>query len=75
MDRSLVELSESLLKNLDSENEHIQAASAVGSLRMKIHEIQAKKVLDDFLDVKDEHTTAVALHYLQASGDLLPMKR
>ena len=72
VDRSLVELSESLLKNLGSENEHIQAASAVGSLRMKIHETQAKKVLDDFLDVKDEHTTAVALHYLQASGDLLP---
>ena len=72
VDRSLVKLSDSLLKNLGSGNEHIQAASAVGSLRMKIHEAQAKKILDDFLDVKDEHTTAVALHYLQASGDLLP---
>ena len=72
VDRSLIKISDSLLKNLSSDNEHIQAASAVGSLRMNIHGTQAKKVLDDFLDVKDEHKTAVALHYLQASDALLP---
>ena len=72
VDRSLLQLADSLQQNLSSDNEHIQAASAVGLLRMKIHKIEAEKILHDFLDVKDEHTTAIALYYLQASSDLLP---
>ncbi|SVA63955.1 uncharacterized protein METZ01_LOCUS116809 [marine metagenome] len=72
VDRSLFQLADSLKQNLNSNNEHIKAASAVGLLRMKKHEIEAEKVLHDFLDVKDKHTTAVALYYLQTSDDLLP---
>ena len=55
-----------------SDTPHIKAASAVRILRVNYDNIKAKKVLNDFLDIKDEETTALALDYLKTSRDLLP---
>ena len=70
----LKNLSIKLLENLSHSNGHIKAASAVGLLRINKHDKGARKILKDFLDVKDEEATALALDYLKTSSDLLPRK-
>ena len=61
-----------IINNLDHNNTHIKAASAVRLLRVHHNNNKAKKVLNDFLDIKDKATTALALDYLKTSSDLLP---
>ena len=72
--KRLEDLAVRMLDNLSHTNGHIKAASAVGLLRINMHREKAKKLLDDFLDIKDEKTTALALDYLKSSSDLLPKK-
>ena len=68
----LEKLFSKLLDNLDHNNGHIKAASAVGILRINKDNKKARTILNDFLDVKDQETTALALDYLKSSSDLLP---
>ena len=70
----LEKLFSKLLDNLDHNNGHIKAASAVGILRIDKDNKKARTILNDFLDVKDEETTALALDYLKTSSELLPKK-
>ena len=71
-DNEIKNLIDSLINNLEHSNAHIKAASAVRILGTKHDDNKAKKVLNDFLDIKDEVTTALALDYLKNSSDLLP---
>ena len=71
-DNEIKNLIDSLINNLEHSNAHIKAASAVRILGTKHNHNKAKKVLNDFLDIKDEVTTALALDYLKNSSDLLP---
>ena len=71
-DKVLEKLFSKLINNLDHNNGHIMAASAVGILRINKDNEKARTILNDFLDVKDEETTALALDYLKSSSDLLP---
>ena len=63
-----------MINNLDHSNGHIVASSAVGILRLDKNNKKAKSILNDFLDIKDEATTALALDYLKNYSDLLPRK-
>ena len=69
---TLKRLSNHLHNNLQNNNAHIKAASAVCLLQIDKNNKKAKIILEDFLDVKDEKTTALALEYLQISSELLP---
>ena len=69
---TLKQLSSTLHANLQNDNGHIKAASAVCLLQIDKNNEKAKIILEDFLDVKDEKTTALALEYLQISSELLP---
>ena len=60
------------LKNIDSTDAHISAASSVVMLKQNPKDLKARKKLNEFLDVKDEKTTALALNYLRNSSELLP---
>ena len=60
------------LKNINSTDAHISAASSVVMLKQNPKELKARKKLNEFLDVKDERTTALALNYLRNSSELLP---
>jgi hypothetical protein len=71
-DNNIEVLSDRLINNLDHNNTHVKAASAVRILRVHHGNNKAEKVLNDFLDIKDEETTALALDYLKTSSDLLP---
>ena len=71
-DNEIKNLIDSLINNLEHNNAHIKAASAVRILGTKHDDKKAKKVLNNFLDIKDEGTTALALDYLKNSSDLLP---
>ncbi|MBE77441.1 MAG: hypothetical protein CMG41_06865 [Candidatus Marinimicrobia bacterium] len=71
-DNEIKNLIDSLINNLEHNNAHIKAASAVRILGTKHDDKKAKKVLNDFLDIKDEVTTALALDYLKNSSALLP---
>ncbi len=73
-DNKIEILIDRLINNLDHDNAHIKAASAVRILRVHPDNKKAKKVLNDFLDIKDKGTTALALDYLKTSRDLLPRK-
>jgi len=64
-----------LIDNLDHNNGHIKASSAVGILRINNDNKKARKVLNDFLDVKNEETTSLALDYLKTSSKLLPKNK
>ncbi|MBD68115.1 MAG: hypothetical protein CMG43_04905, partial [Candidatus Marinimicrobia bacterium] len=68
----LEKLFSKLIDNLDYNNGHIKTASAVGILRINNDNKKARTILNDFLDVKDEETTAIALDYLKTSSELLP---
>ena len=71
-DKTLEKLFSKLIDNLERNNGHIKAASAVGILRINKDNKKARTILNDFLDVKDQETTALALDYLKSSSDLLP---
>ena len=71
-DKTLEKLFSKLIDNLDRNNGHIKAASAVGILRINKDNKKARTILNDFLDVKDQETTALALDYLKSSSELLP---
>ena len=73
-DNELNNLYKKLINNLDHSNGHIIASSAVGILRLDKNNKKAKSILNDFLDIKDEATTALALDYLKNYSDLLPRK-
>ena len=73
-DNELNNLYNKLINNLDHSNGHIIASSAVGILRLDKNNKKAKSILNDFLDIKDEATTALALDYLKNYSDLLPRK-
>ena len=60
------------LENINSTDAHISAASSVVILKQNSEESKARKKLNEFLDVKDERTTALALNYLKNSSELLP---
>ena len=60
-----------LYKNINSSDIHISAASSVAILRIDSESTLARKRLDEFLDVKDEDSTAIALDYLKNSSELL----
>lgn len=60
------------LKNINSTDAHISAASSVVMLKQNPKDLKARKKLNEFLDVKNEKTTALALNYLRNSSELLP---
>ena len=60
-----------LYNNINSSDTHISAASSVAILRIEPENKLARKRLDEFLDVKDEDSTAIALDYLKNSSELL----
>ena len=71
-DNKIETLIDKLINNLDHNNAHIKAASSVRLLGVNPEHKKAKKVLNEFLDIKDEGSTALALDYLKKSSDLLP---
>lgn len=60
------------LKNINSTDAHVSAASSVVVLKQNPKELKATNKLNEFLDVKNERTTALALDYLKNSNVLLP---
>ena len=60
------------MKNINSTDAHISAASSVVMLKQNPKDLKARKKLNEFLDVKNEKTTALALNYLRNSSELLP---
>ena len=61
-------------EKVNSKNAHISAASSVAVLKQDPKEKNARKKLNNFLDVKNESTTALALNYLKNSSELLPQE-
>ncbi len=68
--KNLNELSDQLF----STSPHKIASTAVAILKHDPEHIKAKVILNNFLDIKDESTTAIALDYLKNSTSLLPEK-
>ena len=63
-----------LSDQLFSTSPHKIASTAVAILKHDPEHIKAKVILNNFLDIKDESTTAIALDYLKNSTSLLPEK-
>ena len=70
-DDNIREEKKRLYNNINSSDTHISAASSVAILRIEPENKLARKRLDEFLDVKDEDSTAIALDYLKNSSELL----